>query len=156
MNKILLTLCSVAVIASMQGCKMKTAESAVAGDAAQKVYVAPGKYDEFYNFVSGGFSGNVTVYGLPSGRLLKTIPVFSVFPENGYGYSEETKAMLNTTNGPVAWDDQHHLELSQTDGKQDGRWLFANANNTPRIACRSQIAQAITHLPLLPKIQNMW
>jgi nitrous-oxide reductase len=133
MNKILLTLCSVAVIASMQGCKMKTAESAVAGDAAQKVYVAPGKYDEFYNFVSGGFSGNVTVYGLPSGRLLKTIPVFSVFPENGYGYSEETKAMLNTTNGPVAWDDQHHLELSQTDGKQDGRWLFANANNTPRI-----------------------
>jgi nitrous-oxide reductase len=134
MNKILLTLCSVAVIASMQGCKMKTAESAVAGDAAQKVYVAPGKYDEFYNFVSGGFSGNVTVYGLPSGRLLKTIPVFSVFPENGYGYSEETKAMLNTTNGPVAWDDQHHLELSQTDGKQDGRWLFANANNTPRIA----------------------
>jgi nitrous-oxide reductase len=134
MNKFLLMLCSGAAIASMQSCKMKTAESAVAGDAAQKVYVAPGKYDEFYNFVSGGFSGNVTVYGLPSGRLLKTIPVFSVFPENGYGYSEETKAMLNTTNGPVAWDDQHHLELSQTDGKQDGRWLFANANNTPRIA----------------------
>jgi len=125
---------AVALIASLQSCKMKSADSAVAGDAAQKVYVAPGKYDEYYNFVSGGFSGQVTVYGLPSGRLLKVIPVFSVFPENGYGYSEETKAMLNTTNGPIPWDDQHHLELSQTNGKQDGRWLFANANNTPRVA----------------------
>ena len=134
MNKFLITLGSLAVIATAQSCKMKNADSVVSGDAAAKVYVAPGKYDEFYNFVSGGFSGNVTVYGLPSGRLLKTIPVFSVYPENGYGYSEETKPMLNTSNGPVAWDDQHHLELSQTDGKQDGRWLFANANNTPRVA----------------------
>ncbi len=134
MKKILLTLGTVAVIASMQSCKMKSAESAVQGDAASKAYVAPGKYDEFYNFVSGGFSGQVTVYGLPSGRLLKVIPVFSLFPENGYGYNEETKGMLNTTNGQVPWDDQHHLELSQTNGEQDGRWLFANANNTPRIA----------------------
>lgn len=134
MKKVLLALCSVAVLSGTQSCKMKSAESAVAGDAASKVYVAPGKYDEFYNFVSGGFSGQVTVYGLPSGRLLKVIPVFSVFPENGYGYSEETKAMLNTTNGQVPWDDQHHLDLSQTNGEQDGRWLFANANNTPRVA----------------------
>ncbi len=134
MKKIILTLCSVAAIASMQSCKMKSAESAVQGDAASKVYVAPGKYDEFYNFVSGGFSGQVTVYGLPSGRLLKVIPVFSMFPENGYGYNEETKPMLNTSNGSVPWDDQHHLMLSQTNGEQDGRWIFANANNTPRVA----------------------
>jgi nitrous-oxide reductase len=119
---------------AMQSCKMKTTESAVSGDAASKVYVAPGKYDEFYNFVSGGFSGQVSVYGLPSGRLLKVIPVFSVNPENGYGYSEESKAMLNTTAGMVPWDDQHHLALSQTNGEQDGRWIFANANNTPRVA----------------------
>src|ERR1035437_3759640 len=134
MKNIILMLSSVAIIASMQSCKMKSTESAVQGDAASKVYVAPGKYDEFYNFVSGGFSGQVTVYGLPSGRLLKVIPVFSVFPENGCGYSEETKPMRNTTIGAVPWDDQHHLELSQTNGEQDGRWLFANANNTPRVA----------------------
>ncbi len=134
MKKIILALSSVAVIASMQSCKMKSAESAVQGDAASKVYVAPGKYDEFYNFVSGGFSGQVTVYGLPSGRLLKVIPVFSLFPENGYGFNEETKPMLNTSNGAVPWDDQHHLMLSQTNGEQDGRWIFANANNTPRVA----------------------
>ncbi len=103
-------------------------------DAASKVYVAPGEYDEFYFFASGGFSGNVTVHGLPSGRLIKTVPVFSQFPENGYGYSEETIAMLNTTYGNIPWDDAHHPELSQTNGTPDGRWLFINGNNTPRIA----------------------
>ncbi|MGE5091670.1 MAG: Sec-dependent nitrous-oxide reductase [Bacillota bacterium] len=106
----------------------------VMGDAASKVYVAPGSYDAYYAFLSGGFSGQVTVYGLPSGRLLKTIPVFSQFPENGYGYTEETKPMLETTRGFVPWDDSHHAELSQTDGVPDGRWLFINGNNTPRVA----------------------
>ncbi|SEW45734.1 nitrous oxide reductase apoprotein [Chitinophaga sp. YR573] len=134
MKKIFFPLCLVAAVAFVQSCKMKNTASAVIGDADSKVYVAPGKYDEYYNFVSGGFNGQVSVYGLPSGRLLKLIPVFAVFPENGYGYSEETKAMLNTTNGQIPWDDQHHLDLSQTNGEQDGRWLFANANNTPRIA----------------------
>lgn len=133
-NICLLLAAAAAVAVSMPSCKMKSAAAAVEGGAASKVYVAPGKYDEFYNFVSGGFNGQVSVYGLPSGRLLKIIPVFSVFPENGYGYSEETKAMLNTTQGQVPWDDQHHLDLSQTKGEQDGRWLFANANNTPRVA----------------------
>src|SRR5690606_35757509 len=93
MNKFLIFSLSLGAIALLPACRMKTAETAVSGDAASKVYVAPGKYDEFYNFVSGGFNRQVSVYGLPSGRLLKIIPVFSVFPENGYGYSEETKAM---------------------------------------------------------------
>lgn len=127
-------LCVATGMVATQSCKMKNTDSVVQGDAASKVYVAPGKYDEFYNFVSGGFSGQVSVYGIPSGRLLKVIPVFSVNPENGYGYSEETKPMLNTTSGFVPWDDEHHLALSQTNGEQDGRWIFANANNTPRVA----------------------
>jgi len=103
-------------------------------DAAQAVYVPPGEYDEFYAFMSGGFSGNITVMGLPSGRLLRTVPVFSQFPEHGWGYSEETKDMLMTSYGFVPWDDAHHPELSQTDGIPDGRWIFINGNNTPRIA----------------------
>ena len=115
-------------------CKPKNAGSAVSGDAAAKAYVAPGSYDQFYNFVSGGFSGQMSVYGLPSGRLLRVIPVFSVDPEKGYGYSEETKPMLNTSHGFVPWDDLHHTELSQTNGEIDGRWVFGNANNTPRVA----------------------
>ena len=108
--------------------------SLITGDAASKVYVAPGAYDEFYAFMSGGYSGQVSVYGLPSGRLLKLIPVFSQFPEDGYGYDAETKPLLETTYGFIPWDDSHHPELSQTDGVPDGRWLFINANNTPRVA----------------------
>lgn len=115
-------------------CKPPKVDSAMAGDAAKKVYVAPGKKDELYLFTSGGFSGQVGVYGLPSGRMLKNVPVFSQDAETGYGYSEETKPMLMTSHGYTPWDDSHHPQLSRTDGQDDGRWLFINANNTPRIA----------------------
>ncbi|MFN8359581.1 MAG: Sec-dependent nitrous-oxide reductase [Candidatus Kapaibacterium sp.] len=121
-------------IVLLPSCKPKDTSSAVTGDAASKSYVAPGKYDEFYNFVSGGFSGQMSCYGLPSGRLLRVIPVFAVDPEKGWGYSEETKPMLNTSHGFVPWDDLHHTEMSQTNGEIDGRWVFGNANNTPRVA----------------------
>lgn len=121
-------------VSVLSGCKPKTAGSVVSGDAALKAFVPPGKYDEFYNFVSGGFSGQMSVYGLPSGRLLRVIPVFSVDPEKGYGYSEESKPMLNTSTGFIPWDDLHHTEMSQTNGEIDGRWVFGNANNTPRVA----------------------
>ncbi|MEJ7830648.1 MAG: nitrous oxide reductase, partial [Segetibacter sp.] len=119
----LLAMVGLCFIISMNACKPKNAGSAVSGDAAAKTYVAPGKYDEFYNFVSGGFSGQLTVYGLPSGRLLRVIPVFSVDPEKGYGYSEETKGMLSTSHGFVPWDDLHHVNMSQTNGEIDGRWV---------------------------------
>ncbi len=105
-----------------------------AQDAAERVFVAPGDYDEYYAFLSGGYSGQLSVWGLPSARLLKVIPVFSQDPETGYGYSEETKHMLETSFGPVPWDDSHHPLLSRTDGQADGRWIFINGNNTPRIA----------------------
>jgi len=129
-------LISVGVVAGlfMQCSQQQTATQSVMSSAAQKVYVAPGDYDDFYAFMSGGFSGQVTVYGLPSGRLFKTIPVFSQFPENGYGYAEETNNMLMTSHGFIPWDDAHHPELSQTNGVPDGRWLFINGNNTCRIA----------------------
>jgi nitrous-oxide reductase len=133
-NKFMKVLLAVVLVSALfTSCKPKNTGNAVAGNA-EKAYVAPGKYDEFYNFVSGGFSGQLSVYGLPSGRLFRVIPVFSVDPEKGWGYSEETKPMLNTSQGFVPWDDLHHTELSQTNGEVDGRWVFGNANNTPRIA----------------------
>ena len=125
---------AVFMLTRMSSCKPPNPTKAVVGDAAEKVYVAPGKYDEFYNIVSGGFNGQVSVYGLPSGRLLRIVPVFSQFAENGWGYSEETKPMLNTSHGFVPWDDTHHIALSTTNGEHDGRWAFVNGNNTPRIA----------------------
>lgn len=130
-NLLLVTVIAAAV--QMTGCKPKGATGVAAG-SAEKAYVAPGKYDEFYNFVSGGFSGQMSVYGLPSGRLFRVIPVFSVDPEKGWGYSEESKPMLMTSNGFVPWDDLHHVSFSQTNGEIDGRWTFGNANNTPRVA----------------------
>jgi nitrous-oxide reductase len=125
------------IVASAAGaaCQRPLASSNLAAtDAAEKVYVAPGQKDEFYMFASGGFSGNLAVYGLPSGRLFAQIPVFSQYAEKGYGYSEQTKALLNTSYGFVPWDDAHHPKISQTGGAADGRWLFINGNNTPRIA----------------------
>jgi nitrous-oxide reductase len=135
-RSVVLATASIGAVGILYACASKraTTQSLVSGDAASRVYVAPGSYDEFYSFMSGGYSGQVAVYGLPSGRLLKLIPVFSQFPEDGYGYNEETKPMLQTTYGFLPWDDSHHPELSQTDGVPDGRWLFINANNTPRIA----------------------
>ncbi len=109
-------------------------QGALGNDAASQVYVAPGEHDEFYAFMSGGFSGQISVHGLPSGRLFKVIPVFSVDAEKGYGFNEETKPMLNTSHGFIPWGDSHHPELSQTNGETDGRWIFINENNTPRIA----------------------
>ena len=109
-------------------------QGALSSNAAEKVYVAPGEHDEFYAFISGGFSGQLAVYGLPSGRLFKVIPVFSQDAEKAYGYNEETKPMLNTSHGFVPWDDSHHPDISQTNGELDGRFLFINGNNTPRIA----------------------
>jgi nitrous-oxide reductase len=135
-----LTLAAVAIAAggalfySCRGVGGGPATDLTVGDAASRVYVPPGQHDELYSFMSGGFSGQVAVYGLPSGRLLKVIPVFSQNPENGWGYNEETKAMLTTTHGFIPWDDSHHPELSQTAGEINGNWLFINANNTPRIA----------------------
>ena len=128
---IVLALVGTAISCSNSESGGKSNKGALASSAAEKVYVAPGEHDEFYAFMSGGYSGNLTVYGLPSGRMFKEIPVFSQFPTSGYGYSEETKPMLNTSFGFVPWDDAHHPDISQTNGELDGRWIFINGNNTP-------------------------
>ena len=122
------------VITSCNNSTSTKSNGALNSSAAEKVYVAPGEHDDFYAFVSGGFSGQLAVYGLPSGRLFKVIPVFSQDAEKAYGYNEETKPMLNTSHGFVPWDDSHHPDISQTNGELDGRWVFINGNNTPRIA----------------------
>ncbi|HLW33697.1 MAG TPA: Sec-dependent nitrous-oxide reductase [Aequorivita sp.] len=140
MKKTIKILIALVMVAGMVSCGddsqrvQKGGKGGLATNAAERVYVAPGEHDEFYAFMSGGFSGQLGVYGLPSGRLLKVLPVFSQNPENGWGYTEETKPMLNTSFGFVPWDDSHHPDISQTNGVLDGRWVFINGNNTPRIA----------------------
>ena len=134
MSKLVKIIFLVSLVAIIASCGKKQGQAVLASNAAQKVYVAPGEKDEVYAFMSGGFNGQVGVYGIPSARLFKIIPVFSLFQENSYGSDEETKDMLLTSKGYVTWDDSHHPELSLTNGNHDGRWLFINGNNTPRIA----------------------
>jgi nitrous-oxide reductase len=131
----MISLLGLAMIFASCGDQGKSSSSgALSSSAAEKVYVAPGEHDDYYAFISGGFSGQLSVYGLPSGRLFKVIPVFSQDAEKAYGYNEETKPMLNTSFGFVPWDDSHHPDISQTNGELDGRYVFINGNNTPRIA----------------------
>lgn len=139
MKRFILSTVAIAALAVLSGCGKQgtnqgAGQGALSGNAAERVYVAPGEHDEYYAFVSGGFSGQLAVYGLPSGRLFKVIPVFSQDAEKAYGYNEETKSLLNTSYGFIPWDDSHHPDISQTNGELDGRWVFINGNNTPRIA----------------------
>ena len=118
----------VVIIASR--CAPRTASEAKANAtdvaaAALKVYVPPGDLDEYYMFASGGHSGQVYVYGLPSMRHISTIPVFTPYPATGYGFDDDSKAML----GGLTWGDVHHPSLSETNGDYDGRWLFVNEMN---------------------------
>jgi nitrous-oxide reductase len=93
--------------------------------AAEKTYVPPGDLDQYYMFSSGGHSGQVFIYGLPSMRHLATIPVFAPYSATGYGFDDESKEML----GKLTWGDVHHPALSETNGDYDGRWLFVNEMN---------------------------
>ncbi len=99
-------------------------------EAALKTYIAPGDLDEYYIFKSGGHSGQVYIYGIPSMRHIATIPVFTPYPATGYGFDKETKDML----GGFTWGDAHHPSLSETNGDYDGRWLFISDNANNRMA----------------------
>jgi len=88
---------------------------------AEKVYVPFGKKDEYYLFASGGHSGQLFVYGVPSLRRIRTVPVFSLDSATGYGWDEHSKKML----GGYTWGDLHHPAFSETNGDYDGKYLFA-------------------------------
>ena len=108
-----------------RGAKKSAAAVSDLAVAAQKTYVAPGDLDEYYMFASGGHSGQVYVYGIPSMRHISTIPVYTPYPATGYGFDDESRAML----GGLTWGDVHHPSLSETNGDYDGRWLFVNDMN---------------------------
>ncbi len=105
--------------------------------SAAKTYVPTGKRDEFLAFSSGGQSGQVLVYGIPSMRILKYIGVFTPEPWQGYGYDEESKKVLaqgRIDGMDITWGDTHHPAFSETNGEADGQFLFINDKANPRIA----------------------
>jgi len=104
---------------------------------AAKTYLPTGARDEFLVFSSGGQSGQVIVYGVPSMKILKYIAVFTPEPWQGYGFDEDSLAVLrqgNIRGREINWGDTHHPALSEKDGKYDGRWLAINDKANPRIA----------------------
>ena len=104
--------------------------------AAAKTYTPTGGRDEFIVFSSGGQSGQIMVYGVPSMRLLKYISVFTPEPWQGFGFDEESKAILKSgaiDGRELTWGDTHHPALSETDGDLDGEWLFINDKSAPRV-----------------------
>ncbi len=105
--------------------------------AAAKTYTPTGKYDDYLLFGSGGHSGQVLVIGVPSMRLLKVIGVFTPEPWQGWGFSDETKAILKAGSVPgkqLTWGDSHHPALSETGGDYDGQFLFINDKANSRVA----------------------
>ncbi|MHB1557507.1 MAG: Sec-dependent nitrous-oxide reductase [Isosphaeraceae bacterium] len=124
--------------------------------AALKTYTPTGVKDEFLMFASGGHGGNVIVIGLPSMRILKYIGVFTPEPWQGYGFDDETRALLKEASPkgaePLTWGDMHHPALSETKGDYDGQFLFVNDKANARVAVISLkdfTTQQIVHSPIL-------
>ena len=92
--------------------------------AAEKVYVAPGELDKYYGFLSGGQSGSVFVIGIPSGRLIREIPVFE--PRAAYGYAVQRERSAP----PGAHRDRRPLGRLAPPGARRKRTACTTANTS--------------------------
>jgi nitrous-oxide reductase len=105
--------------------------------AAAKTYTPTGGRDEFIVCSSGGQSGQVIFYGIPSMRILKYVAVFTPEPWQGYGFDDESKAVMaqgRILGKDIVYGDTHHPAFSETDGDYDGKFVFINDKANPRIA----------------------
>jgi len=127
------------------------AHAAGAGDL--NLHPAPGQLDTYYGVWSGGHSGEVRVLGLPSGREIKRVPTFNIDCMNGWGITNESKAIIGTkADGSLKYKtgDTHHIHGSYVDGTYDGKYFFVNDKIHGRIArVRGDIFECdkITELP---------
>jgi nitrous-oxide reductase len=109
-------------------------------EAALKVFVPPGKFDDFVMVTSGGHRGSVMLYGIPSMRLLKEVPVYAPDSWQGWGQgstdSEDVLKKGSFADGlPVqTWGDLHHPQVSLTNGRYDGEWMIGTDKSAGRVA----------------------
>ncbi|MDR2174265.1 MAG: Sec-dependent nitrous-oxide reductase [Burkholderiales bacterium] len=105
--------------------------------AAAKTYQPSGRKDEFIAFSSGGHSGQVIVYGIPSMRIYKYIAVFTPEPWQGYGFDDESKKILaagKIRGKEITWGDTHHAAFTERNGEYTGDYLFISDKANPRVA----------------------
>jgi nitrous-oxide reductase len=109
-------------------------------EAALKVYVPPGRFDDYMMITSGGHRGTVMLYGIPSMRLIKEAPVYARDSWQGWGQGETEsedilkKGSFSPALPELTWGDLHHPQMSLTNGQYDGEWIAASDKSAGRVA----------------------